>query len=572
MSLPPASADRIRRLNEDDCAAWAYHPTVHPFTGRAININGATYNAIAKRCREAFRIYPANSAGSDGPNRPAANGPLPRQLGIVDVPQTSGAWKGSSTRKYIQRLNEACFTYGFISELYAEMAPDFFQAIQLLTEHDILPDSEKAEFAKIAADLKAFIAEPNNVRRTERKNLYDSHEAEMDLAIMQMLRDQPTDVNLAQIREYLQVYDFNMYVRSGNAGYSNSSVDMLVAVEALQHDILLMRAAPGNDGAAYALPESRERSLPESVSQRRAKTKKPRRAAADATAPDEYYPWSATEDVAPTDRSRFRSHAKMSAVSAGPQPSPGASPLPPLSPKKRTALLAELREACTVMKDMISMQRFDRMNKKALQLVVRLGAKRGAAASGNESCYYVKNIYQLWATAAKSNSALKDPLTRVPVTREEQDDIMRKVRYLRPNAADPRDHAIRRDKKLALVVEQVYADHAGGRVGFYNLLLKRPVGEKSYVVSNLGYLPSDIEPADVGGDANLTSAAVIGNIQALFDSGLLMQSNVVPYRCCSVHIVHKMSYWLQKTSNSPAPHHINMRRWKRMATEVYGAL
>ena len=166
---------------------------------------------------------------------------------------------------------------------------------------------------------------------------------------------------------------------------------------------------------------------------------------------DRYYPWSATEEAAPTERSRFRSHAKLSAMS------PAAAQLPPLTPKKRTAMLAELRAACTVMKDMISMQRFDRMNKKSLQLVVRLGP---ASPAGQQRCYYVKNIYQLWANAAKDNKPFRDPLTRDTVSPADKDQIMRKVRYVRPDAPDPRGHAQLRDKKLALSIHQINFNYA----------------------------------------------------------------------------------------------------------------
>jgi len=89
---------------------------------------------------------------------------------------------------------------------------------------------------------------------------------------------------------------------------------------------------------------------------------------------------------------------------------------------------------------------------------------------------------------------------------------------------------------------------------------------------DLGFVSSDIELSDVGGDANLTSSAVIGSIQSLFDSGRLMASNVIPYKCCRIHMGKDMKYWVQKSANSPLTHNINMRRWKLMATEVYDHL
>jgi hypothetical protein len=505
---------------------------------------------------------------------------LAKCIGYFLVPQTAAEWKTSRVRKHFNRIYEACRKYGIIVPKFVRWTNDSIQVVSHLIARDIIPDSERPELVKASAYLKDLIANPDNIKGFYvKRELCRNH---ADTSILELLMNRSPRISSAKIREGLLASEFHKYVVGETATPSEDCTDMLIALEGLENDVVLMRAdaaAPGNKGAAaYALPDSRERSLPESISQRHVKHKKPRREGADATAADEYYPWSATEEAAPTERSRFRSHAKLSAVSPGPAPSPGAAPLPPLTPKKRTALLSELRAACTVMKDMISMQRFDRMNKKALQLVVRLG--KPAAGPGQERCYYVKNLYQLWATAAKDNKPFRDPLTRAPINGDEKDDIIRKVRYLRPNAPDPRNHTVPRDKKLTLAIDQVYArapapsgpSESEDRVGFYRLSVKRQIGKYVYVIAELGYVPSDIALPDVGGAANMTSDAVIGTIRALFDTGRLMTSNTIPYSCCSVSLDKSLKYWLTKTSNSPAANSVNIRRWKRMATEIYEIL
>jgi hypothetical protein len=481
--------------------------------------------------------------------------------------------------------------YGFVTDQHMTDARDLARIHQLLIERgDIIPEADEAAIAECIVVLVDASA-PAKVKRSQ-GTLYNitvsEYAALVEHAIITLLRGSQTSLNVAEMTNNLQAAEFEEYMERGRRPDSEKATELLVALEGLRHDIVLMGApgvpgAPGAAEAAYDLPKSRSRSLPESISQRRVKQKKPKRAAEDA---DEYYPWSATEEAAPTERSRFRSHAKLSAMS------PAAAQLPPLTPKKRTAMLAELRAACTVMKDMISMQRFDRMNKKSLQLVVRLGP---ASPAGQQRCYYVKNIYQLWANAAKDNKPFRDPLTRDTVSPADKDQIMRKVRYVRPDAPDPRGHAQLRDKKLALSIHQInfnYADIVSqeyqtrtppptaaaataansGVVGFYNITVRRPVGRQTYIIVDLGFIPSDIELADVGGDANLTSSAVIGNIQALFESGRLMISNVIPYRCCRIHMGKDVKYWVQKTSDSPIARSVNMRRWKMMATEVYDHL
>ena len=576
MSVAPSSAVRINRLSEPECGEWAAAPSVNPLTKRGILINGPTYKAIARRCHERYGIAPG--AGS---SRGASEEPLPRTVGTWKVPQTRGEWTNAAPlHAMFNTLCAACREYGFITDPYLPDARDLIKIHQLLIQRGgIIPEAEEAAIAECIVVL-VDASVPEKVK-SNRGPMHMVHEYAVLLnrATIELLSTGRTDFNFANVANNLLVTEFNMYMMTKRRVNNSEITEMLVAIEGLIHDIVLMRTEAPADGK-YDLPKSRERSLPESLSQRRVKQLKPKRRADD---PDEYYPWSATEEAAPTDRSRFRSHAKLSAMSPGPGPSPSPAPM---TPKKRTAMLAELREACAVMKDMISMQRFDRMNKKALQLVVRLGPKR----AGQQRCYYVKNVYQLWANAAKEKMPLKDPLTRAPVSEADKNDIMSKVRRLRPDAPDPRDYAAPRDKKLRLGIHQInfnyldiiseqYRDRTpppttatGGVVGFYNIVVRRSVGKTSYLIVDLGFVPSDIELADVGGDANLTSSAVIGNIQSLFDSGRLMLSNVIPYRCCRIHMGKPMKYWVQKTSDSPIARSINMRRWKMMATEVYDAL
>ena len=598
MSVAASSAARINRLSEPECGEWAARPTVNPLTKRGISLNGPTYKAIARRCQESYGIAPGGRASpsassADSSDSSASEEPLPKYVGKWQVPQTRAEWtEATPLRTRFKKLCVACRMYGFVTDRHVTDAKNLIQIHQLLIERGgIIPEADEAAIAECIVVL-VDASVPANVKRHLGTVYYTMSEyAEVvEYAILTLLNGNHSDLDIPKLKNNLQVAEFNEYMTTGRRADSERATELFVVLEGLTHDIVLMNATgpgvPGADAAAYDLPKSRSRSLPESISQRRVKQKKPRRQGADPEDADEYYPWSATEEAAPTDRSRFRSHAKLSAMSAGPE-GPGG-PLPPLTPKKRTAMLAELSKACTVMKDMISMQRFDRMNKKSLQLVVRLGP---ASPEGQQRCYYVKNIYQLWANAAKDNKPAKDPLTREPISAADKDQIMSKVRYVRPDAPDPRGYAQPRDKKLALAIHQInfnYSDIVSeqyqnrtppptaatdrGTVGFYNITVRRTVGRQTYLIMDLGFIPSDIELADVGGDANLTSSAVIGNIQSLFESGRLMISNIIPYRCCRIHMGKTMKYWVQKTSDSPVARNVNMRRWKMMATEVYDHL
>jgi len=587
-----ASAAKIKRMTEAKCLEWSRNPTVNPLTGRDIEVNKGTYVAIAERCKNAFGIDP--SGDYDNETEVATmRRLLPKTYAGWTIPRTPEAWATSMTREQALLLGNAVRKFGFITEAYVQEAAAFIKIGQLLLDAEVIPEAERATAEALIATLNGAMFPMNKIRKymlSKNNNIAD-YKRLINKAIETKLgvsNTWPSSHTLQELSNDVSVFQFDRYAYSGATALTEEDAEideMLIALTALETELVLQRANPAAaDADAYAIPASRERSLPESLSRRRVKTMKPKRRPED---PDEYYPWSATEEAAPTDRSRFRSHAKLSAVSAGPQPSPGAAPLAPLDPKKRTAMLAELREACTVMKDMISMQRFDRMNKKALQLVVRLGAaRRGSreAAGGLQRCYYVRNLYDLWASAAKSGRPLVDPLTRDRVTADEKSEIMAKIRHLRPNAPDLREHKVPTDPKLELNVQQVRvpvhnldpipagANIVVAYVGMYKLTLQRKVGRNTYIISELGMIPADIELADVGGDANLTSAAVIASIRRLFDEGRLLASNFIPYRCCTIHLRKPLSYWLTQTTNSPMSNRVNMRRWNLMATEVYGAL
>jgi len=560
-------AEKIKSMSEAKCMEWAENPTINPITGRSIGLHKGIYTAIADRCKTLGIVL-------SGANESGTSNPLPKKVGDWTVPRTAEVWQASDVRKRATALSKAVAKFGFISDDHVKDAVAFNKIFRLLVDAKVIPADKRSAAESVIATLTTAMTPESKIRKyaSAPRRTIDYHYTIMDITSRML-------VGPATVPDWLHndvvVAQFNNYVRNGGGTLTQEDAEMdetLIALTALENEVVLERANPTGSARArvhnaHVIPASRERSLPDSLSQRRVKQVKPKRRPED---PDEYYPWSVTEEAVQTERSRFRSHAKLSAVSPGPQPSPGAAPLAPLDPKKRTAILAELRDACTAMKDMISMQRFDRMNKKALQLVVRLGA------AGQQRCYYVRNLYQLWVAAAKTGAPLTDPLTREHVTDEEKADIMGKVRHLRPNAADLRNKKLLHDPKIELVIQPKQVPTHFGNIGMYELKTWRQVGPHMYLVHDLGMVPSDIELADVNGDMNLTSAAVIGSIRTLFDSGRLLTQNFVPYQCCTIHLRKSLNYWTTRTNRatngSPVRNNINMRLWNQLASEIYAAL
>ena len=290
---------------------------------------------------------------------------------------------------------------------------------------------------------------------------------------------------------------------------------------------------------------SRSASLPASISREKVKKrvalpKKPVQMVIDGetvwkidrTAPDEFREYSQTVEP-PTARSEFRRHSALSKMSPL-----SFEALEPLPVKTRVQILKELRGICSYMKDGISNKRFDRMSKKNLQLIVKIGD-----VDGQKRCYYVRNIYKYWEQMAKSKKKLTDPETRKIITEVEKADIMKKIRYLNKNAPKLESNEdVAKDPNLHLLINTTESEHDSL---YYQLRVERKLTEFGSTdivfLTNLGYIPADIE--SVNGDINISSGTVISMIKELFDKGRIMESNFAPYSCCTVHINKPISYW-----------------------------
>jgi hypothetical protein len=198
--------------------------------------------------------------------------------------------------------------------------------------------------------------------------------------------------------------------------------------------------------------------------------------------------------------------------------------------KKRTELLRELKAACNEMKDTITGARFDRMRKKQLHLIVKLGK-----SEGKKRCYYVRSLYKMWQQATAGNKPFVNPETREKVTEAEKADIFRKMQYVKRGAQNPEDvDDIKVDSDLILEFVPL--------PGYYKIWMIRRFGNKVYLIYNLGLIPSDIDIAE-SGSSDITSAVAVTKLTELFNKGRLMQSNFIPYNCCTIHLGKRAADW-----------------------------
>lgn len=473
-------------------------------------------------------------------------------------------------------LAQTCADFGYIVDIYLDDVKYLQKVAEVGKAHGLLDKNDLAFVEYFSASLKDVLSESFPVIPPPRSSI--NMQAEMSRLMSAILfGGQPIgniQRDLALAKQDLEAFRFMMQykpetVTPAMQSAMNNGLEYQFSVEALLQELVLQPAT--NIGFTSASSPRRQAasatfSLPESISRERRKMKKPK---ANPDDPDAFYPWSQSVDIPPTERSDFRSHAKMSAVSPFPTQQ-GPEDLPPLPEKKRTQLLKELREACAVMKDAILMERFDRMKKKRLQLIVKLGK-----GEKNKRCYYVRSIYDVWMEAAKGNTRFSDPLTREPLSQAEKDDIMRKIRYVAPRAQDPRTFKAPKDPKLKLVIQQQTYTIDGQRepVPFYAVKIERPIGIFVSTVYDLGLIPAHIESDDVEGAANLTSNAVIATLKQLFEQGSLLINNVMPYKCCRVELKKDLKYWTTRRSpHERMVHGININRFKALATDIYNAL
>jgi hypothetical protein len=197
--------------------------------------------------------------------------------------------------------------------------------------------------------------------------------------------------------------------------------------------------------------------------------------------------------------------------------------------KSRAALLSELEAQCSETQD-LSLTEFGKMSKRDLQLIVKLTTNR---KDDKKSCYTIRDIYKLWVEAVKISNPPKDIYTNTTIPQEKLIEILQKIKYISPDAPDPRTLASRPSNNFQL---QVTAETHNG-IHFNHLKAIRKFGfdgRYSVQIADLYYIPSELEPEDFRDKRGhttqeLSSAVLMANIQDLFEKGGLLTSNVPPY-------------------------------------------
>lgn len=576
------------KISEDICQRWVANPLVNPITGRDITLNGPTYIDFQQKCMENYGISPMPSLTTNN---------IPHRIGEVVVPKSKAKWNSNKfTSVYFNNI-VVMFEHPnlkFVRVADLDNCGNFASVCDICLENQFVPDDLVSRVEHMSQVFKTMMAmAQSDSMKTEwgstggiiiPESIYNRMLSN-PARFLSVFNDKLIEIsnsalttglahdeeNLLMLDVMARVLNYDEIIEWPRDNFDQKLKELFdkpynmqlakLHVDLQELNMLREKVKVKQHSSLRVSSKSHSRELPASVSRERKVRKVPvQKKPVLVTLPDGEQVYRIDRDAPNeereisyisepgTNRSTFRSHAVMSAMTPL---SPGH--LEPLPVKKRTVILKELKAACNYMKDSISGKRFDRMKKKNLQLIVKLGNREG-----NQRCFYVRNIYKLWEQRASENQDLLEPETRQRVTDREKADIMHKIKYINKNAVDPdRIDKTKIDPRLELVYELV--DNK-----YYKIVMKRQFGGYVFTIESLGYVPADIE--SVNGDINISSATVMSRIRDLFDNGKLLVNNFAPYTCCKIHLRKSIDYWKQGSDAD------RIKRFEHMADEVFRAV
>lgn len=543
--MPPRTPSAISydQLTKEQCEEWAANPTVNPVTKRKIKRDATDPRSIFVKLTVACEKYSI------------------RVLDDPNVPAPAPTVKMTKEHQKLMLLITNGIRFPVTIEMWESRYKDI---VEILGRMDRINSAYiMIEDSGVVATVLKYYQEAQRTHMLDlamynpRKQVqeFTSNFASIEKRLMHIVKNVPVKVPVFPQTSSDKVFKaFDDFIENGRdiqpqlvqieadarayADYYDTTggrhiLKQITDLQTIFHDIQLEKAEHQVITTDEHIPSSRLRSDPASLS---------------ASREDRMYSAS------------YKRHSKFSRVSDFQHASP--SKVAQLPQKTRQQILKELKDTCTIMKDTITYERFDRMNKKNLMLVVQLGK-----GEQNKHCFYVRNIYQVWKQAVKDNKPFVDPLNGVAVTSDEKDAIMQKMRYLKKDIKDPRDIAQHVPKAIKLYFKPVrHVDRNGVGHMFYEVQVRfnRNVGDYVYVVLRLGYIPAEIEPQDMGGSLNMSSAVLVSHLQQLFDTGRLLVENSAPYKCCRVHLRKPIEYWLDPSG----PNGINKQRFAMMMEEI----
>lgn len=617
MEISKTVLNQFKNLKKEQCIEWIKSKKQNPknpLTGRTLQQNTERFNALDKICKQKYpELY-------ENETEELAKSILPKKVGNLLVPQNISDWNNIKYT-YFKNIYEIINRFKLITEIDYKNFRNFVKICDLCLEHNIVPESEIDYVIKMRDDFELYVDgdldDMDNRNRYGIKILSRYFENEYDKKISDdkiigkiignEIHNEIRNIiihgidNLNQ-RNHLYITQMILAIIYKNLIDEEKITDdiykqindlpIIELYKIYQQFLKEMYEYEVEKKKNYSIKgETKSRSLPKSISQkeeiiriRKAPyqievsdenepgKKKKKTIIPGVNAPEEYNERKQIIDIPKTDRTTFRSHSKLSKISNFPEEisiEQLEGKLEKLPDKKRKEILHELRNVCIEMRDPISGIRFDRMNKKNLQLILNIGNKN---KDGKQYCFYVRGLYKSWTNQIKNNDIkITVPISGTELKHEEKEKIMEKMKYIDNKAPNPDLMKLRRDPNLTLEFIPT-ADPM-----LEQIIIKRNYGIYSTVIFRLAHIPVNIELGDLKNagltetsSADQTSAVLKLYIQALFNNGAIMRSNFAPYTCCKIHLgpTKNIDYWTRENSKDKYKDGINLNKFLHMYNEI----
>lgn len=615
-------------ITRDQCIEWIKNKNkrqgVNPFTGKSIKSTGDRYKIIDEQCSKKYPDLYKNEKNSELIKK---SNSIPKKVGKILVPQNLNDWNNIKYT-YFKNIYEIMERFKFIFESDYKDFKDFVSVLEIVLDNNIVPESEREYIEEIKDIFEIYLDDNLHYEDNQKRygiffitkkdeevfinrfsklndnilmktigNIIVSEIKQIISNGVNILNDPYTIQVQRQIKVSIFTVIYNMLIDEINLTKEkiDEKIDNIELIKLYKTYLDFIKEVIEYDKHKminYSIRgETKSRSLPKSISQKEEiikvkkgpyqvevsdemepGKKKKKTIIPGINAPEEYNEIKQIIDIPKTDRSTFKSHSKLSNMSNFPEEitlQQLEGKLEKLPDKKRKEILHELKDLCIEMKDPITGIRFDRMNKKNLQLILNIGDKN---KEGKQYCFYVRGLYKSWLNQVKNNDIkIKVPITGSEIKQEEKDEILRKMRYIQKDVQNPDTIKLKKDPNVKLSFIPTEDDR------FEQIRIDRIYGTYTTLIFSLAYIPVNIELGDLK-DAGLTETASADHtsavlklyIQSLFDNGGLLTSNFIPYNCCKIHLnpSKDLNYWTEIIPNNKYKDGVNLNRFLHMFNEI----
>lgn len=520
-------------IEYNQCMELMQMPLINPVTKMNIDPSKKTFQTLKQICKSRYNVD--------------VKIPIFGQLGITNLKDQL-----KNLRKRLQPIKDNAFPTIWLT--HVELIENLEELIEYIEprkgilenyETDIL--NEYKEFYENIKEIKslpsfetAYVS--NITKRTEflKKSFSD--------LLRKVMKSQP--LHKKEIEWLKEQFRFHIYLHNTNEQRNSDFEEIKMLSVALEdmHQLIIDindERLMVEQAKLEGIGDSSDRSPPTSLSQ--------------TTPYGRSRKYRTIRSNSPNSNSYHR-HSKLSKTSPLPAATSNFQPLPQGT---RQELLKGLRNTCRNLTDFISLKGFGKMRKRSLQLIAKVAPDKDK----KYSCYHSRNLYRQWVSDSEEKNIPRDPLTRRVLTNEELDRLLQQVRYLNPEAKDPRTALQNGYKRLTLrVTAEIMRMPNNANVVFYHLTVMMNMGMVDLNMIDLGYIPAMVPEdfTEYGNPTTYSSSVLITELEKAFNEKRLMATHTAPYSCCKIHLMKSHLYWYDPDD----PTSVRQDLFKKMIDEI----